>query len=133
MQLSQLANSYKTTAISTATPGQLVLMLFDGALRFLATASHGFQTESLAKRNEQISNNLIKAQRIIRELQQTLDMKNGGEFATTMFPLYGFMIDQLQQSNLNKDPAPIATVERLLGDIRDSWSLMLGQTASAAA
>jgi flagellar secretion chaperone FliS len=133
MQLAQFARSYKSVAVTTATPGQLVLMLFDGAIRFLATAAHGFQLENIATRNEQIHNNLIKAQKILRELQCSLDLKSGGEFATTMFALYDFMLDQLQTANLAKDASPIGTVERLLGEIRDAWAKMLQQSATIAA
>lgn len=133
MQLTQFARSYKSVAVTTATPGQLVLMLFDGAIRFLATAAHGFQLEGIATRNEQIHNNLVKAQKILRELQCSLDLKTGGEFAKTMFALYDFMLDQLQRANLAKDAAPIGTVERMLGEIRDAWAQMLQQSATVAA
>lgn len=133
MQLSQFARSYKSVAVTTATPGQLVLMLFDGAIRFLATAAHGFQLENLSTRNEQIHNNLIKAQKVLRELQCSLDLKAGGEFAKTMYSLYDFMLDQLQRANIEKDAAPIGTVERLLGEIRDAWAKMLQQSATVAA
>lgn len=132
MRPSQLARSYKSVAITTATPGQLVLMLFDGALRFLATATRGFHEESIAVRNEQIHNNLVKAQKILRELQCSLDLKVGGEFATTMFALYEFMIEQLQTANMAKDAAPIGVVERLLGEIRGAWAQMLEQSATVA-
>ena len=133
MQIAQFAKSYKAVAVTTATPGNLVLMLFDGALRFLATALLGFQDESIAKRNEDIHNNLLKAQRILRELQCSLDLKVGGEFPKTMFALYDFMIGELQKANLTKEPAPIQTVERLLGEIRDAWAQMLEQSLCQAA
>ncbi len=133
MQLTQLAKSYKSVAVSTATPGQLVLMLFDGALRFMATATYGFQVEAVTTRNELIHNNLIKTQNILRELQCSLDRTTGGEFAERMFALYEFMVDQLRLANMNKQQAPIAVVERLLGEIRDAWAEMLEQTAERAA
>lgn len=133
MQLARLAKSYRSVAVTTATPGQLVLMLFDGALRFLSTALHGFQLDGIGARNEQIHNNLLKTQNILRELQASLDMKAGGEFSQTMYALYDFMLDQLQKANLAKDPEPITTVERLLGEIRTSWAQMLDQTQPPAA
>jgi len=129
MLLSQLAKSYKSVAVSTATPGQLVLMLFDGALRFLAAAQSGFQVEQIGARNEQIHNNLIKTQKILRELQCSLDLVAGGDFAARMFALYDFMLDQLQRANLSKDPGPISNVERLLREIRDAWAQMLDNAA----
>ncbi|MCE9612504.1 MAG: flagellar export chaperone FliS [Chthoniobacter sp.] len=133
MRPAQLASSYKSVAVSSATPGQLVLMLFDGALRFLATAAHGFEQANIAARNEQIHNNLVKTQKILRELQCSLDLKTGGEFAKTMFALYEFMLDQLQAANLAKDAAPIGVVERLLGEIRGAWAQMLEQAATVPA
>ncbi len=133
MQLAQLAKSYTTVAVNTATPGQLVLMLFDGALRFLSTALSGFQLEAVGARNEQIHNNLLKTQRILRELQCSLDLKAGGEFAATMYALYDFMVEQLTRANLKKDAAPLHTVERLLGEIRDAWAQMLEQSLATAA
>jgi flagellar protein FliS len=128
MQLARLAKSYRSVAVTTATPGQLVLMLFDGALRFISTALHGFELEGIAARNEQIHNNLIKTQNVLLELQASLDLKAGGEFAQTMYGLYGFMLAELQRANLGKTAEPIRTVERLLREIRDSWAQMLDQT-----
>jgi flagellar secretion chaperone FliS len=129
MQLARFAKSYQTAAINTATPGQLILMLFDGALRFMATAQAGFQIEDFMKRNETIHNNIVRAQDILRELQASLDMKIAGDFSPRMYALYDFMITQLHQGNLKKDSAPIAVVADLLGQIRNAWAEMLDKSA----
>lgn len=131
--LAKYARAYKSVAVTTATPSQLVLMLFDGALRFLSTALQGFEIEQVGLRIETVNNNSLKAQRIIRELQCSLDLKIGGEFAQRMYALYDFMVDQLIKANLSKDPAPMKVVEKLLGEIRDAWAQMLDQTRSEAA
>ena len=133
MKLAQYAKSYQAIAVTTASPGNLVLMLFDGALRFLSTATFGFECEDISKRNEVIHNNLIKTQNILRELQCSLDMKAGGEFSTRMFALYDYMIEELRKANMSKDKAPIEIVTRLLGEIRDAWAQMLQQSQSEAA
>lgn len=133
MQLAQLAKSYKSVAVTTAPPGQLVLMLYDGALRFMATARQGFGEENIGRRIETIHNNLIKAQNILRELQYSLDMKAGGEFSQRMFALYEFMTFQLQEANVKKQPEPIEVVERLLGEIRNAWAEMLDKSTIQAA
>lgn len=133
MKIAQFAKSYQAVAVTTASPGNLVLMLFDGALRFLSTAEHAFQGEEIFKRYEDIHNNLIKTQRILRELQCSLDLKAGGEFATRMYALYEFMIEELRKANMAKGPGPIQTVSRLLGEIRDAWGKMLEQSQSQAA
>lgn len=127
------AKRYQAVAVGTAPPGQLVLMLFDGALRFMATALAGFQETDLPKRIEVIHNNLIKAQNVLRELQATLDMEQGGEFSERMLVLYDYMIGQLNAANLSKDAQPIRVVEKLLGEIRAAWAQMLTQSNSVAA
>jgi flagellar protein FliS len=133
MQLSQFAKSYRATAISTATPAQLILMLFDGALRSMAIALNGFQETDVIKRNEVIHNKLTNAHDIILELQTSLDLKQPGEFPRRMWALYAFMMSQLRQANMRKDPEPIRIVERLLKKIRDAWAEMLERSASQAA
>lgn len=133
MQVAQFAKSYQSVAISTATPGQLVLMLFDGALRFMAKAEAAFNLEDLLKRSETIHNNIVHAEAILRELQCSLDMSVEGDFSQRMYALYDFMLTQLHQANLKKDPAPIGIVCNLLGQIRDAWAQMLEKSSAQVA
>ena len=123
--------SYRQVATKTATPGQLVLMLFDGALRLLDKALVGFDLDDPLDSNLAINNNILKAQEILRELNMSLNMEKGGEFATTMRRLYNYYDLQLSQSNLQKDPAGVELVIRLLSVIRGAWAEMLtGNSAS---
>jgi flagellar protein FliS len=117
--------SYRQAATKTATPGQLVLMLFDGALRFLDRALIGFDLDDPLESNLAINNNILKAQEILRELNMSLNMEKGGEFAATMRRLYNYYDLQLSQSNLKKDPAGVQLVIRLLSVIRGAWAEML--------
>ena len=117
--------SYRQVATKTATPGQLVLMLFDGALRFLDRAMVGFDLEDPLDSNLAINNNILKAQEIIRELNMSLNLDKGGEFAVTMRRLYNYYDLQLSQSNLRKDAEGVKLVIRLLTVIRDAWAEML--------
>lgn len=70
--------SYRQVATKTATPGQLVLMLFDGALRFLDKALVGFDLDDPLDSNLAINNNILKAQEILRELNMSLNMEKVG-------------------------------------------------------
>lgn len=117
--------SYRQVATKTATPGQLVLMLFNGALRFLDKALIGFDLDDPLDSNLAINNNILKAQEILRELNMSLNMEKGGEFAATMRRLYNYYDLQLSQSNLQKDPAGVQLVIRLLSVIRGAWAEML--------
>ena len=124
--------AYRETATRTATPGALVLMLFDGALRFLEMATQGFAETNFIRRQEKINNNVLKAHAILTELRGTLNMEAGGEFAQRMYSLYGFMQEQLLLGNLKKAPEPLNVVQRLLGEIRDAWAEMLSISTGAA-
>jgi len=126
-------NIYRKTATTTASPGELVLMLFDGALRFMTAAEIGFQEENFARRNEQIHNNILRAQAIITELQATLNMEVGGEFSENLYRLYDFMQNQLSQANREKNIDKIKVVVGFVQDIREAWAQMLLQTATEQA
>jgi flagellar protein FliS len=127
MQYDKVAKSYKAQSVQTASPGKLVLMLFDGCLRFKLAASKAFDEEEFTKRNEDINNNLIRAQNIVTELQSSLDMSVPGDLPGTLFRLYDFVMHKLQQANLKKEREPIAEAEKIINELRDAWAEMLTQ------
>ena len=122
---------YREAAARSSSPGQLVLMLLDGALRFMDSAVQGFEESNFVRRNELVHNNVLKSQAILSELQASLNLDAGGEFGSTMFRLYDFMLEQLRQANLKKVVEPIRVVMQLLGEIREAWSQMLLQQPAA--
>lgn len=132
MTYSRPWNSYRQTATQTASPGQLVLMLYDGALRFLEKSLSGFDVEDPAQSNEMISNNIIRAQNILAELNGTLNLADGGSLAQTLRGLYNYMDDRLMESNLRKHPEGIRETIRRLTAIRDAWSQMLQGVGTAS-
>jgi flagellar protein FliS len=122
------AQAYRSTAVLTASPGMLVLMLFDGALKSMAMAREAFKCPSTDfKRFETINTHLIKSQRILVELQGGLDMKNGGEFSQNMHRLYDYYRRRLFEANMRKDVGPVIEVEGLVRVIRDAWAEMLSK------
>jgi flagellar secretion chaperone FliS len=127
VQYDKIAKSYKAQSVKTASPGKLVLMLFDGYLKFSATAKRGFDEEELTKKNELINNNLIKAQNIVTELQSSLDMSVPGELPGTLYRLYDYVLHQLQQANLQKKVVPIEEADKVMDELRDAWAEMLTQ------
>lgn len=120
------AQTYRTNSILTASPGQLVLMLYDGVLKALALArdAHGW-SEDNPRRLEVMNAQLIKAQQIISELQGGLNHEVGGEFSRTMQRLYDYHNRRLFEANLRKSAEPIIEVERLVTQLRDAWAEML--------
>jgi flagellar secretion chaperone FliS len=118
-------HSYRRVATQTASPGQLVLMLYDGALRFLAQALSGFEQEDPVEFNATISNNILRTQAIIHELSGSLNMDDGGELAATLRRLYDYIDWHLVQSNIKKEPQGIKEAIIRITALRDAWAGML--------
>jgi flagellar protein FliS len=120
------ARIYRENSILTASPGQLVLMMFDGALRSMALAHAAFdRPKSDFRRIEIINRELLKAQAIFTELRGTLNHEVGGDYAKTMDPLYQYFNRRLIEANMGKELEPLAEVEQLFGVLRDAWAEML--------
>jgi flagellar secretion chaperone FliS len=117
--------SYRQIATQTAPPGQLVLMLFDGALRSLDQALAGFNVAEISERNATIHNNVQRAIDIIRELNVSLDMEAGGQLADTLRNLYAYFERRLVESNTKKSRKGIDEVVPMLRHLRDAWFQML--------
>jgi flagellar protein FliS len=138
MNYAQARRSYQKIAAETASPAQLVLMLFDGAIDFLEKALAGFAHDDPLEFNRTINNNILRAQGIVQELNVVLDMDGGGELSRHLRRLYDYCDWRLQDANLKKHPDSIRDVLRRLTVLRDSWAEMLRQrthevsTAAAA-
>ncbi|HXT13379.1 MAG TPA: flagellar export chaperone FliS [Candidatus Angelobacter sp.] len=123
--------SYRETATLTAPPGQVVLMLFEGAIRSLERSLPGFTNTDPAESNMTIHNNLQRAQQIVRELNHSLNMEQGGEFAANLRRLYNYFEKRIWESNLKKNPEGVGEVIRHITVLRDAWATMLANQGSA--
>ncbi len=126
--------SYRQIATQTAPPGQLILMLFDGALHSLERALTGFDHLDPREKNQTIHNNLQRAADIIRELNNSLNLDAGGKLAETLRNLYYYFDQRIVESNLQKHREGVDEVIVLLKELRDAWAVMLahqGQASSA--
>ena len=131
MSLRNPWNSYRQVATQTAPPGQLVLMLYEGAIRFLERAADGFSKDDPAEFHMAVNNNVLRAQDILRELDACLDMAQGGELAAHLRRLYDYMDRRLTESNLKKEPNGIQEIIGRLTTLRDAWAAMLGRQTAA--
>jgi flagellar protein FliS len=120
-----VAQSYRRVATQTASPGQQVAMLYEGAIRFLERALLGFQHEDPLDFNQTIHNNILRAQAIIHELNACLNMEAGGELAAALRRLYCYFDWRLDESNRLKRPHGIQDVIERLTVLRDAWAEML--------
>ncbi len=116
-----LRQHYKTDHVATASPARLVTMLYDRALQGVEVARLGLGRGDALGR-EQANRELLHVQRVLTELQVSLDFDRGGEIATGLDALYRWCIDQLVAANVRKDPAPLDSVEATLRGLRDTWA-----------
>jgi flagellar secretion chaperone FliS len=117
--------SYRKVATQTASPAQLVLMLYDGAISFLEKSMTGFDYQDPAMFNQTINNNIIRAQAIIHEMNASLNMDAGGEVSANFRRLYNYLFRRLTEANRTKQKAPIEETISRLRVLRDSWAEML--------
>lgn len=127
MQTANPWKSYRQVTTTTAPPGQIILMLFEGALLAMERALLGFEVKDPAESNMTIHNNLRRAQDIIRALNGSLNMAEGGDFSVTLRRLYVYFGRRLHESNMQKDQEGIREVIRHMTVLRDAWATMLKQ------
>jgi flagellar protein FliS len=117
--------SYRQIATQTAPPGQLVLMLFDGALHSLERALTGFDCHDPREKNQTIHNNLQRAADILRQLNNSLNLEAGGKLAETLRNLYHYFDRRIFESNFRKQRDGVDEVILLLKELRGAWATML--------
>ncbi|MEA2064022.1 MAG: flagellar export chaperone FliS [Gemmatimonadota bacterium] len=109
---------YQEMRVRSASPEQLILMLYDGALRFLRQAIKALEEKQL----ETAHNNLIRTQNILTELIASLDLEEGGKIASNLLRIYEFMHRTLVQANLKKEPEPARQIMKQIKKLRESWA-----------
>lgn len=115
MNAATTANAYKTQQIMTASPEELTLMLYNGALKFVAES-----VQALEQKNFEKSHNAnIRAQEIVREFMATLDMNN--QLSDNWYKLYEYVEHCLIQANLKKDTEKLLEAKSILQEFRDTW------------
>jgi flagellar protein FliS len=107
---------YQEASLETASQGKLLLMLYDGAIRFLVT-SHLALSERRWVDAHQAN---VRAQDIVHELMFSLNME-AGEIAQNLFRLYEYMNWRLVQANVRRDVAGVKEIEGLLRELRSGW------------
>lgn len=108
-------NQYKQNTVFTATPEELTLMLYDGAIKFMNIAKYNMEEERLERSHE----SLIRAQDIITELGASLNMDY--EISNNFKDLYDFIMTKLIDANINKEIKPIDEALDIVTEMRDTW------------
>jgi len=114
---SRYSQAYKKAAVSTVDQRKLIVMLYDGAIKFLTIA-----VDKMTKGDAYESHrNLIRGKSIIAELLASLNMEAGGEIARNLQRLYTYMFNELIEANLKNDTERVGMVINLLKDLRLGW------------
>jgi len=121
MTASKAYEEYKKTQIETASQGKLVLMLYDGVIKFCHQAIDAIKTKKYDKAN----NAIIRAEDIITELLLALDYDKGKDIAKKLASIYVYLNQQLLEANITKTIEPIELVIKLMGELRESWEKIL--------
>ena len=115
--LSQYGKIKDDTQTTYASPHQLVLMLFDGALEAMSVTIAAIKTNNYELRSKQNTRSIA----IINGMRECLDMETGGELADNLYSLYQYMAQELFRANFKNDYETIRNIQSMLKDIRGSW------------
>lgn len=123
-----LLKNYTQTQIGTADGGRLVVLLYEGAVRFIdqAVAKMHFSTY------DQVNVNLQKAIEIIDELRASLNHEAGGQLSARLKSIYDYMIERLTFGNMHKKKEPLLEVKGLLEELLSAWRTIAKNPAPGA-
>ncbi|WP_066235721.1 flagellar export chaperone FliS [Heyndrickxia sporothermodurans] len=119
MAMTNPYQTYQTNSVTTASPGELTLMLYNGCLKFTNLAKAAIQQKNIEEKNKYI----LKAQNIIQELMVTLNMDL--DVSKNMMSLYDYIHHQLIQANIKNDIAALEEVEEFVTEFRDTWKQVI--------
>ena len=122
-KVANVAAKYKSVAIQTCSPAQLVLMLLEGVIRFAAEAD-----QAMAQRNRaRVGERTGRCHAILEELAGGLDMTDTTGLCENLMGVYGFCMRRLVEANLKQDREILAEVPKVIRPIRDGWAELLGK------
>ncbi|MFH2131336.1 MAG: flagellar export chaperone FliS [bacterium] len=120
--------AYKKAAVTTKDQGTLILMLYDGTIRYLKIASNKIRKKDL----EGAHNAISKAKAIISELMTSLNTEDSGRVGSSLKSLYVYMFNRLIDANIQKNASYIDEVCELMSELRDGWLAVVNQKKQVA-
>lgn len=137
MAYTSALSTYKETRIKTASQGQLILMLYDEAVKQLDRGLELLALNGSGKKNpgtiEQIGKALMKAEEIITELMVSLDFEQGGDISKNLFSLYTWFNRELLEANIQQDMKRIRAVRDMFNELRLAWHETVAKSAAETA
>ena len=134
MPYKNVSSTYKETKIKTAGQGQLIVMLYDEAVKQLSKAIELLGLNKTDKKDpsriEQINKAIMKTEEILTELMVSLNFEQGGDISKNLFSLYTWFNRELVEANINQDTNRILTVKNMLSDLRSAWGTVANQSTA---
>ena len=118
MTMNPYLDQYQNNQIATAKPEQILILLYDGAIRFVYRAAAAIDANNAEQKNI----NINKTVAILSEFSATLDHTIGGQVAADLTALYNFMIRELTVVNRTNDLNRLENVRSILTELRDTWA-----------
>jgi flagellar protein FliS len=127
-------SAYRETRIKTASQGQLIIMLYDAAVKHLDHGLELLENHATGKKDpgkiELINKAVLKTQEIITELMVSLDFEQGGEIAKNLFALYTWFNKELLEANIKQDIRRITIIRNMLNELRGAWNEVVAKNTS---
>ncbi|GHV63118.1 flagellar protein FliS [Spirochaetia bacterium] len=134
MAITNALSTYREIRIKTASQGQLVIMLYDEAVKHLDRGLEllGVNTSGKADpgKIEKISKSILKTQEIITELMVSLDFDQGGDVAKNLFSLYTWFNQELLEANVKQDARRITIIRNMVNELRGAWVEIIAKTSA---
>ncbi|MDR2110896.1 MAG: flagellar export chaperone FliS [Spirochaetaceae bacterium] len=127
-------SAYRETRVKTASQGQLIIMLYDEAVRQLDMSLELLGLNLAGKKDpgriERIGKSILKTQEIITELMVSLDFDQGGDIAKNLFALYTWFNQELLEANISQDIKRVTVIRGMINELRGAWSEIIAKTSA---
>jgi flagellar protein FliS len=127
-------SAYRETRVKTASQGQLIIMLYDEAVKHLDRGLELLGVNTSGKKDpgkiEQIGKSILKTQEIITELMVSLDFEQGGDIAKNLFSLYTWFNQELLEANVKQDIRRVTIIRNMVNELRGAWNEIVAKNSA---
>jgi flagellar protein FliS len=116
-------STYKSTQIETASKEKILLMLYEGLIKYVRQAKNALEND----KSQMAHDKLLQSQEIVTELISTLDMDVGGEIAEELYSLYDYMLHNLIQANVENDPSRLEDILPVIEELNEAWDEVINE------
>ena len=128
MMYNNLSNTYREVAVQTSSPTKMVVMLYEGSIRFLRDSITAIQCKDINRKRQSID----RAVAIVQHLRDTLDMDRGGQVASDLNRLYSYIASRILEASAKLETAPLEEAIKLLSVLMSAWQELANKESNNA-